>query len=94
VVQAGINIRPFAFECLKAARERFQVVVFTASHQTYADAVLDFLDPEKELIDYRLYRNSCYQTPQSVYIKDLRIFENRDMSDLVIVDNAVYSFGF
>lgn len=94
IVQAGINIRPFAFECLKSAKELFQVVVFTASHKSYADAVLDFLDPENELIDWRLYRDSCYQTPENVYIKDLRIIQNRCMEDLIIVDNAVYSFGF
>lgn len=52
VVQAGINIRPFVFECIKAAREKFQVIVFTASHQSYADAVLDFIDPNNELFDY------------------------------------------
>ena len=75
LVNAGINIRPFVFECLKAARKMFQVVVFTASHKTYADAVLDFLDPDRELIDARLYRDSCYQTEQGVYIKDLRIFD-------------------
>ena len=71
----------------------FQVVVFTASHKTYADAVLDFLDPDQELIDARFYRDSCYQTEQGVYIKDLRIFD-RPIEDIVIVDNAVYSFGF
>lgn len=29
---AGINIRPFALECLKRAASMFQLVVFTASH--------------------------------------------------------------
>lgn len=30
-----------------------------------------------------------------MYVKDLRIFEHcRRMEDIVIVDNAVYSFGF
>ena len=29
-----------------------------------------------------------------MYIKDLRIIKNRELSDMVIVDNAVYSFGF
>jgi hypothetical protein len=28
------------------------------------------------------------------YVKDLRIIENRDMKDMVIVDNSVYSFAF
>lgn len=31
-VDAGLNIRPYAIECLKEANKYFQVVVFTASH--------------------------------------------------------------
>ena len=34
------------------------------------------------------------ETEEGVFIKDLRIIKNRRMQDLVIVDNAVYSFGF
>lgn len=93
-VEAGINVRPYALEWLEAVNQRFEVIVFTASHQTYADAVLDFLDPDHELIKRRLYRDSCYETEEGVYIKDLRIFANRKLEDLIIVDNAVYSFGF
>jgi CTD small phosphatase-like protein 2 len=48
--QAGINIRPYVMECLEEANKHFQVVVFTASHQTYADAILDYIDPNRELI--------------------------------------------
>lgn len=93
-IEAGINIRPFAEECLREANKYFYVVVWTASMQTYADAVLDLIDPDRELIQKRLYRDSCYQTDESVYIKDLRLFKGLDMRDVVIVDNAVYSFGF
>lgn len=32
IVDAGINIRPFAIDCMKQANKNFQVVVFTASH--------------------------------------------------------------
>lgn len=56
--------------------------------------MLDFLDPEGDLIQKRLYRDSCYETEEGIYVKDLRIFANREMEDLIIVDNAVYSFGF
>ena len=34
------------------------------------------------------------ETEEGVFIKDLRIIKNRSLKDLVIVDNAVYSFGF
>ena len=93
-VDAGINIRPYAIEWLKEANKYFQVVVFTASHQSYADVVLDYIDPNHDLIHYRLYRESCILTKEGVYIKDLRIFKNRKIENVVIVDNAVYSFGF
>lgn len=93
-VDAGINFRPYALECLKEANKKYQVVVFTASHKFYADVVLDYLDPTGELIHYRLYREHCFQTEDGVYIKDLRIIRNRQLKDMVIVDNAVYSFGF
>jgi len=33
-------------------------------------------------------------TPEGVHIKDLRIFLNRNIQDIVIVDNACYSFGY
>jgi CTD small phosphatase-like protein 2 len=58
-VDAGINVRPYALECLRSANQNFQVIVFTASHHSYADVVLDYLDPKKELIQYRLYREHC-----------------------------------
>jgi hypothetical protein len=40
-----------------------------------------------------LYREHCIKTEDNVYIKDLRVFKNRDLKDMIIVDNAVYSFG-
>lgn len=44
-VEAGFNIRPFCNEMLEFANKYFEVIVFTASHQNYADAILDYLDP-------------------------------------------------
>ena len=70
------------------------MIVFTASHQVYADAILDYIDPKKEYIQARLYRQHCFLTQEGYYVKDLRIFGDRDMKDVVIVDNSVYSFAF
>lgn len=90
---AGVNIRPYARECLAAVSSFCEVVVFTASQRCYADQVLDYLDPSRTAISLRLYRDSCVTT-DGVYIKDLRILGNRRMQDIVIVDNAAYSFGY
>lgn len=92
-LQAGINIRPYAIEILKEMSALFEIIVFTASHSCYANVVLDYLDPKKQYIHHRLFRENCVQTPEGVYVKDLRIFANRDLNDLILVDNAAYSFG-
>lgn len=74
-VLAGINIRPFARDCLEAANQHFQVVVFTASEQEYADPIIDYLDPDGTLIQARYFRPSCVRTHNpDFYIKDMRIF--------------------
>lgn len=83
-----------ALECLEFAHRHFEVIVFTASHRAYADAVLDYLDPHQEFIDYRLYREHCVQTKHKIYMKDLRVLANRDLRKVTIIDNHVYSFGF
>lgn len=93
VIEAGINLRPYAIDCLKRANENFEVAVFTASHQCYADAVLDHLDRGRELIQHRLYRDDCVYT-EGIYVKDLRVIGNRDLKNIVIIDNAAYSFGY
>lgn len=66
--------------------------MFTASHECYANMVLDFLDPKHELIDYRLFRDDCMLI-DGIYIKDLRILP-RPLSSVLLVDNAAYSFAY
>lgn len=93
IVDAPVNIRPFAVECLKAASKNYEVIVFTASHQCYADAVLNYLDPENKYIYLRLYRDSCIQV-NGMFVKDLRILKNRSLKDIIIIDNATHSFAY
>ncbi|XP_031472923.1 uncharacterized protein LOC116245596 [Nymphaea colorata] len=43
--EVGINIRPYAISFLKRMKKRWEIIVFTASHQSYADSILNELDP-------------------------------------------------
>lgn len=75
--------------------KHFEIVVFTAAMKLYADPVLDVLDPNQQLIRFRLYHDSCVQhdgTGKSTFhVKDLS-FLGRDLSQVVIVDNSPKSF--
>lgn len=72
--------------------QRFTIVIFTASNQEYADKILDKLDPDNRYISLRLYRHHCVEHDE-LYIKDLRLFNNIEMNDLIIVDNIICSFA-
>ena len=81
-------------DCLMRLKPYAEIIVFTASHVSYADVILDFIDPKKEIFDFRLYRQHCVVSPETnLYIKDLRILKDRDLKDVVLIDNATYSFG-
>ena len=68
-VTAGINVRPHAYECLKQARKHYQVVIFTASHSSYADVVLDTLEREFRKLDYLTEEERAlyHQDPATLY---------------------------
>lgn len=90
-IMAGINIRPFARETLVELSKHFEIVVFTASHSCYANPVVDFLDTEK-VVKARLFRENCSQITDGLYTKDLSVFGDRALKDIILVDNAAYSF--
>ena len=97
-VEVGINIRPYWKQTLNLIKKNYHIVIYTASHQAYADSVLDFMDPKKKYFKYRLYRNNCSLVDvdgAKFYVKDLDILtEHYDLKDIVIVDNSVLSFSF
>ena len=43
-VKIDINIRPFLEKSLKLIKQYYTVAFYTASHQSYTDAVLDLID--------------------------------------------------
>ena len=96
-VQIGINIRPHWKKSIREIKKKYYIVVYTASHNNYADAVLDFLDPENTIFEGRLYRKDCIQAQideTKFYVKDLDIFQNFNLKDIVIIDNSVLSFAY
>lgn len=86
--------RPHLFAFLNWARRHFELVVFTASSENYAQAIVDHLDPDRKLFSMVLSRQSCMETKNGLYIKDLRIIRNRSLSKIILVDNLVHSFAF
>ena len=86
-----VLIRPGAENFIKRMSKIFEIVVFTASISRYASPLLDILDKDKN-IQYRLYREHCTFL-NGIYIKELKRL-NRDLKDVIIVDNSPLAFAF
>ncbi len=75
------------------------MIIYTASDQSYADSVVNYIDPAGEFFKYRLYRHNCVEIklsdqPKPFYVKDLRIIKNVPLENMIIIDNSVLSFAF
>jgi Dullard-like phosphatase family protein len=88
----GIFIRTGVQKFLDEVSKYFEVGIFTASIPEYADAAINYLDPENKYIKLRLYRNNCINVGNLFKVKDLRILKNINIKNIVLVDNNMYSF--
>jgi RNA polymerase II subunit A small phosphatase-like protein len=80
-----VLIRPGAEQLLRELGPLYELVVFTAGIQPYADIVIDHIDPEHH-IRFRLYRDSCTEFGGSM-VKDLGRL-NRPLERIIILDNS------
>ena len=91
--KVGIFIRPKLKEFLEEISKYFLIGVFTAAIPEYADAAINYLDPEEKYIKFKLYRNDCINIGDLVRIKDLKIFGVENLDKIVLLDNNIYSFS-
>ncbi|CAD8121609.1 unnamed protein product [Paramecium sonneborni] len=92
-VNAEISVRPYAQQFLENMAQHFEIMIYTASNEDYANQIIDYLDPTQQLVKYRFYRNDCINLSQGCHIKDLRTL-NRNLKDIILVDNSAYSFAY
>ena len=89
----SIKFRPFLRQFLTNMAKLFEIVVFTASTKAYASQVVSSIDPDGEIIRHTFSREHCLKSRNGFLIKDLRLLGNRDLKNIVIIDNLVHSFG-
>ena len=50
-----IQVRPYLDDFIKELSQFYEIIIFTASYQNYADLAINGIDPENK-IEFRLYR--------------------------------------
>ena len=92
-VPIPLILRPNLFDFLNYVYDKFELIIFTASHKNYADKIIDYIEKDKRYFSLRLYRQHCIFIKPGIYIKDLRIFKNRDLKNIILIDNSIFSFS-
>ncbi|KAL8727401.1 MAG: hypothetical protein Q9166_006073 [cf. Caloplaca sp. 2 TL-2023] len=87
-----VHKRPHCDDFLRKVCKWYDLVVFTASVQEYADPVIDWLEQERKYFSRRYYRQHC-TFRNGAYIKDLSSVEP-DLSKVMIIDNSPLSYIF
>ena len=87
--KAYVQVRPFADYFLSEMGKLFEIVIFTAAAEDYADLVLKELDKNNN-ISHRLYRKHTKQK-NGVFLKDLSKL-GRDITKVCIIDNNKENF--
>lgn len=86
-----MKVRPGVAAFLHRLSKLYELTVFTAGLQYYADAVLDKLDTSG-LITSRVYRQHCTKSGE-YFVKDLEML-GRDLTESIIIDDSQQSFAF
>ncbi|KAK7720167.1 Nuclear envelope morphology protein 1 [Botryosphaeria dothidea] len=87
-----VHKRPHCDDFLRKVSKWYNLIIFTASVQEYADPVIDWLELERKYFAGRYYRQHC-TFRNGAYIKDLSQVEP-DLSKVMIVDNSPMSYIF
>jgi len=82
--------RPHVDAFLKKVAEWYDIIIFTASMQQYADPLIDQLDTRR-LVKGRLFRESCLNK-EGNFIKDLSLI-NQDLASTIIIDNSPIAYS-
>jgi CTD small phosphatase-like protein 2 len=84
------HIRPFAEEFIQKVSKKFEVIIFTAAEQEYADEILNEID-KHHCISHKLYRNHL-TFMEGIPTKDLSKL-GRSLDKIIIIDNIANNFA-
>ena len=85
-----LRVRPGIFEFLETIGKYYEIIIFTAATQDYADLLIDAIEDNKIYFDYRLYRQHTIII-ENDFVKDLTRL-GRPIDKIIIVDNMPQNF--
>ena len=95
-VNIGIDIRPHFYEMINMIKDNYYICIYTSCEKFYADYLIQTLDFYNDIFLIKLYRDKCFKiciNEENIFIKDLRIINQVNIKDIIIVDSSAIHFG-
>ena len=89
-VEGVLRVRPCINEFLEKVDKYYELIIFTAATQEYADILIDAIEENKIYFEHRLYRQHTVIIGND-FIKDLSRI-GRPLDKIAIVDNMPQNF--
>ena len=85
-----IMIRPFLYDFLRSVKKYYELVIFTAATEDYANPIINAIEKDEKFFDHRLYRIHTTIVDND-FVKDLSKL-GRDLNRTIIVDNMKQNY--
>ena len=85
-----LKLRPGLFEFLDAVQIFYEIILFTASSQDYAENLIDNIEEKKKYFEYKFFRQHNVII-ENDFVKDLSRI-GRDLDKMIIVDNMPQNY--
>ena len=85
-----IMIRPFLYDFLRSVKKYYELVIFTAATEDYANPIINAIEKDEKFFDHRLYRIHTIIVDND-FVKDLSKL-GRDLNRTIIVDNMKQNY--
>jgi CTD small phosphatase-like protein 2 len=89
-LEGVLRVRPGIYDFLDQLSKYYEMIIFTAATQDYADILIDSIEETKIYFEYRLYRQHAVIIDND-FVKDLTRI-GRSLDKVVIVDNMPQNF--
>ena len=84
-------LRPYVKLFLQELRNYYEIVIFTTGTKEYCDRIIDIIDLNENLVNYRLYKHHISLNNTNTIVKDLSLL-GRDLKKVIIIDNLEENF--
>ena len=85
-----LKLRPGLYQFLDEVQKYYEIILFTASSQDYAESLIDTIEEKKKYFEYKFFRQHNIVI-ENDFVKDISRI-GRDLDKIIIVDNMPQNY--